>query len=66
MAKKRRVIKGMPISAGIGLGKAQVVLVGHLDVAEKSVPASRLKAEIAALDKAVDETSIELRMGRWG
>ncbi len=51
----------MPISAGIGLGKAQVVLVGHLDVAEKPVPASRLKAEIAALDKAVDETSVELR-----
>lgn len=51
----------MPISAGIALGRAQVNLVGHLDVAEKPVAASQVKAEIAALDKAVDETSVELR-----
>jgi len=61
MAKKRRVIRGMPISAGIALGRAQVILVGHLDVAEKPITASQVKAEIVALDKAVDITSTELR-----
>jgi len=61
MAKKRRVIRGMPISAGIALGRAKVILVGHLDVAEKPITASQVKGEVVALDKAVDETSTELR-----
>ncbi len=58
---KRKVIRGIPISSGIALGHAQVIIPGFLDVAEKPVKASEVDLEIAALDKAVAETAKELR-----
>ncbi len=61
MVSRRRVMRGLPVSSGIALGRICVVLPGHLDVAEKPVPASGVKAEIAALEKAVSDTAEELR-----
>jgi len=61
MASKRRVFRGMPISSGIALGHAKVVVPGYLNVAEKPIPVSRVKGEIAALERAVTETANELR-----
>jgi phosphoenolpyruvate-protein phosphotransferase (PTS system enzyme I) len=58
---KRKVIRGIPISSGIALGHAQVILPGSLDVAEKPVKASEVDLEIAALERAVAETAKELR-----
>ena len=61
VASKRKVIRGIPISSGIALGHVQVVLPGLLDVAEKSIRASEVDKEIAALEKAVEDTAQELR-----
>jgi phosphoenolpyruvate-protein kinase (PTS system EI component) len=61
VASKRKVIRGIPISSGIALGHTQVVLPGLLDVAEKSIKASEVDQEVAALEKAVEDTAHELR-----
>lgn len=58
---KRRVIRGIPISSGIALGHARVVLPGYLDVAERQIPGSKVKAEIEALERAVNDTAAELQ-----
>jgi phosphotransferase system enzyme I (PtsI) len=50
----------MPISSGIALGTTRVVLPGHLAVAEKPIPASKVKAEITALEQAINDTAQEL------
>ena len=61
VASKRKVIRGIPISPGIALGHAQVVLPGFLDVAEKTIKTSEIDLEIASLEKAVEDTAQELR-----
>jgi len=59
--KKRKVVKGLPISSGIVLGRTRVILPGDIKVAEVAIPVSRLNNEIKRLDKAVAETIEELR-----
>jgi phosphotransferase system enzyme I (PtsI) len=59
--RKRKVLKGLPISSGIALGYARVMLPGDVRVAEVAIPASRVGKEIAALDSAVAQTIEELR-----
>lgn len=61
MAMKRRVIKGFPISSGIVMGSARVILPGSVRVAEARIPASRIADEAAALEAAVEKTVAELR-----
>lgn len=56
MITRRKIIRGTSISSGIAMGQAQIVVPGHLNVAEIRIAASRVKAEIAALDQAVDKT----------
>ena len=64
MPARRKVIKGIPISPGIALGHARVVLPGHLRVAEIPIPETRVPTEIAALEKAISETVDEIRLLR--
>ncbi|MFZ5979309.1 MAG: phosphoenolpyruvate--protein phosphotransferase [Candidatus Zixiibacteriota bacterium] len=59
--KKRKVVKGLPVSSGIVLGRTRVILPGDIKVAEVAVPVSRLNHEIKRLDKAVAKTIEELR-----
>jgi len=61
MTTRRKVIKGIPLSPGIALGQARVVLPGHLDVAEIPISESRIETEAAALETAVVETADEIR-----
>lgn len=58
---KRKVIRGIPISPGIALGQALVVEPGLLEVAEKTVKPSEVDREILALERAVEDTSKELK-----
>lgn len=58
---RRKLIKGTAISSGIVLGQIRLILAGEIDIAELSIPASRVYAEVELLDKAVEETIIELR-----
>jgi phosphoenolpyruvate-protein kinase (PTS system EI component) len=60
MYTRRKVLKGISISSGIAMGRARVVHPGHLNVAELPIPASMVKTEVAALEKAVPETVAEL------
>jgi phosphotransferase system enzyme I (PtsI) len=57
---KRKVIRGVGIASGIALGTARVILPGEKKVAEVPVSASQVKAEIAALERAVAGTVTEL------
>ncbi|HWR82956.1 MAG TPA: phosphoenolpyruvate--protein phosphotransferase [Candidatus Deferrimicrobium sp.] len=61
MNDRRRVIKGTSISAGIALGQARVVIPGEVEIVEVTIAASRVKDEIAALDRAIARTVEELR-----
>lgn len=61
MYAKRKVIKGVPISKGIVLGYARVVLPGDIEVVQIPIPASRLQAEVSALEQAIEKTVAELR-----
>nr|HPI31994.1 phosphoenolpyruvate-utilizing N-terminal domain-containing protein [candidate division Zixibacteria bacterium] len=61
MDGKEYTIDGVPISSGIVLGTARVMLPGEAQVSEMPIPASRVPREIDALQKAVDETLDELR-----
>ncbi|MEW5796906.1 MAG: phosphoenolpyruvate--protein phosphotransferase [Candidatus Zixiibacteriota bacterium] len=58
---KRKVVRGIPISSGIAMGQAQVVVPGHVEVAELAVKVSEIDHEIAALHRAVQDTSKELK-----
>ncbi len=60
MSDRRKVIKGLSISSGIALGRARVVAPGQHRVPEVRIAASAVKAEIAALDRAVSDTVAEL------
>ena len=61
MLRKRQVIQGTPISGGIVLGHARVILPGNIEIPEIAVPAYRLRDEAAALDRAIEETIVELK-----
>ena len=61
MITKRTIIKGTPISGGIVLGHARVILPGDVEFAEISVPAARINDEIAALEEAVRLTTLEIQ-----
>ncbi len=61
MTTTERVIEGVPISSGLVLGTARVVLPGEAQVVEIPIPASRVPQEIEALEKAVELTLGDLR-----
>lgn len=61
MIVKRRLLKGVTISSGIVLGHARVVNPGAQEIADYAVPVSRVKAEIALLDAAVDDAVGQLK-----
>lgn len=61
MSAKRKVLKGVQISPGIVLGYAKIILPGAIQVAEMTVPSSRVGNETIALEKAVEQTVAELR-----
>jgi phosphotransferase system enzyme I (PtsI) len=60
MKTKRKKIKCTVISSGISLGYSRLVLPGDTEIAEMVIPSSRVKLEIDALDKAIEETAEEL------
>ena len=51
MSDRRRIIKGVPVSAGIVVGQTHLILPGDISVAENVVPAAEVPREIAALRK---------------
>ncbi len=57
----RRLIKGVPVSSGIALGRALVLLPGETRVAEFAIPPNKIQAEIDSLERAVADTMAELR-----
>ena len=61
MQNKRKVLKGEPISGGIVLGVARLLMPGDFEIAELVIPASRVRDEIDSLDKAIEDTVAELR-----
>ncbi len=61
MYTKRRVIKGTPISKGIVLGYARVIIPGDTEVLEIPISPSRVAAEFAALDETIEKTVEDLR-----
>ncbi|NOY88339.1 MAG: phosphoenolpyruvate--protein phosphotransferase [FCB group bacterium] len=61
MDKIRKILKGTPISDGVVFGQARVILPGDIDVVEIVIPASQVKDEIEALEKAIEVSIVELR-----
>ena len=53
-------LHGIGVSAGIAIGRAQLVSHATLEVAHYTVPPSRVEQEIARLDFAIDEVQKEL------
>jgi phosphotransferase system enzyme I (PtsI) len=53
-------LHGIGVSAGIAIGRAQLISHATLEVAHYTVPANRVDQEIARLDFAVDEVQKEL------
>ncbi|UCG60444.1 MAG: phosphoenolpyruvate--protein phosphotransferase [Candidatus Zixiibacteriota bacterium] len=60
MLSRRTIIKGTPISGGLVLGQARVILPGDVEFAEITVPVSRVSEEIEALEQAVAQTIEEI------
>ncbi|MBU0982419.1 MAG: phosphoenolpyruvate--protein phosphotransferase [candidate division Zixibacteria bacterium] len=60
MITRRKTVMGVAVSAGIVMGRAQVVLPGYTKVAEVPITTSRIKSEQRALDRAVEETVQEI------
>ena len=58
--QRHRVIKGQPISSGIVLGTARVILPGQKKVVERAVAPEEIPLEIDHLREAVDATIAEL------
>lgn len=46
------------------MGKVRVIMPGDIEVAEKVIPASRIKTEIESLEKAIENTIDDLRQLR--
>ncbi len=61
---RRRVINGQPVSSGIVLGTARVILPGQKKVAEVSILSGAVNKEIATLKQAVNATIDELTIMR--
>jgi len=61
MRTGRRTFKGLPISPGIAMGRTRVILPGEIKIAEVAIPASRVAAEIEALERAVAAAIGELQ-----
>ncbi len=61
MSPNTKIIKSSIISGGIVLGQARVILSGETKVAEIAIPLTKISAEYVALDKAIEETMVELR-----
>lgn len=61
MSANRKKIKGTVISSGVVLGYSRLILPGDAEIAEMIIPSSRVKLEIEALDKAIEDTVEELR-----
>ncbi len=64
MADKHKTITGNPISSGIVLGQTRTILPGEVRVAELPVAASAINEELAALDRAVEDTVAEIKLLR--
>ncbi|MDF1545845.1 MAG: phosphoenolpyruvate--protein phosphotransferase [bacterium] len=61
MVAKKRQITGSVISSGIVLGTSRIVWQGEVEIAELPIAASKVRAEIAHLHRAVQETVTELK-----
>ncbi len=61
MRSARKVYKGIAVSAGTGMGRTCVITPGEIKVIEQAIPASRIQAELDALDVAVAQTIGELK-----
>ena len=48
-------LNGLGVSGGIAIGRAQLVSHATLEVAHYTIPASKVEAEIARFDQAVNE-----------
>lgn len=57
-------IRAVPVSRGIAIGRTQVVRDPTLQVVRRSIPAGRLKEEIARLETASKKTIHELEVTR--
>ena len=53
-------LHGIGVSAGIAIGRAQLVSHATLEVAHYTIPASKVAAEVARFDKAINEVQREL------
>lgn len=61
MLAKRIVVEGTPISPGIVLGHARVIVPGNIVVPEFAIPAAGVTAEIEGLHRAIDLTIRDLK-----
>ncbi|UCC44713.1 MAG: phosphoenolpyruvate--protein phosphotransferase [Candidatus Zixiibacteriota bacterium] len=58
---RRKLLRGLPISSGIVLGHARVLLPGEVRVAEVPVTAVQVKDQVSDLERAVAQTISELK-----
>ena len=58
-------LHGIGVSGGIAIGRAQLVSHATLEVAHYTIPASKVAAEIARFDTAVNEVQKELEASAW-
>ncbi len=61
MSSNKKVIKSNIISGGIVLGNTRIIMPGDTKVPEIAIPVSKIAGEYLALDKAIEETIVELR-----
>jgi len=61
MYKRRKIIKGECISGGVVLGRSRLIVPGHVTLSEKQIRPSRIPQELAALDRAINDTVQELQ-----
>ncbi len=64
MGGENIIIKGVPVSGGIGMGEAQVLRDPMLQVVRRAVVVSKIKQEIGRLSEASDKTIAELKTAR--
>ncbi|RKX25673.1 MAG: phosphoenolpyruvate--protein phosphotransferase [Candidatus Zixiibacteriota bacterium] len=60
MITRRKAFRGVPVSSGIALGYARIIHADSLRVDEITITVSRVKAEVAALERAIANTVKEL------
>lgn len=64
MKKENIKIKCIPVSAGLAMGEVQIVRDPQYQVVRRSVPAARVKTEVARLETALEKTREELEVAR--